>query len=687
VLLLLLLLLLLLVLQWVEKRIHNERPLVRAVLLGHLLKLIRDGHIDVMQLHQGQLEVLVVLGRNIIHARDANNERSLVLNLAASLLPRAAGSAGPASETSSRSAGRSDLQDWPGQPGSQQFVLTGCVADLVAEVMVSTSDWGELVVTTADVHDTQDWKADWGHLVAEDLLPEAAAAAASGVTAPTSQASTRWGCPAAVAGWMPPLPVALHDLAPVQREAWFFAVAEAAEAVLRYRQQQQQQQQLEAAGGEGAVQQEGEQPAATADMLTNVRGDAAAETRAALVFKRIVRRDLSSSSSSSSSMKLTPSPLVVQQPSPAGLPSWLPRLFWDAEYVEPLLTTHQDLLQLLTNVLLQQLEYIPGSSKPVDDDLLGRPDTAGWFSAAVDAAVGQLLKVLCLHVAQVQNSQGSILHQLLPHVGPLDKLILQSSSNKTSSSSSGGLLQRIIGDASASASKDGISTPHTSECLIQPLKQLLPAWLVTPVVAGDMQLLLLQLAALPGSSSSDLQQQQQQLIDTAEAAVHAVDERARQVLQWLDVKITLTPDAAAAASPSTAAAVVNLADGQAAVISMLLQAPKELVKSLLWLSPLLSAGLMRSVRSYSLATRLLLDQEAQLASEIRKLDMKLSELQHAETSSKQPGERKEEEEETGSVTTARVQATRRKKNVEQARHTVLEWLCSAMDLWVKQSGG
>eukprot|EP00775_Hariotina_reticulata_P010888 gene10888-11042_t len=543
--------------KWVDKRIHKERQPVRAYLLGHLLELIRDGHITVKQLSEWQLGVLLSLGRNVLHARDCK-EHGLVLQLAASFLSDAAGSAGAVPHGPSSTKG---AEEWPGVPGSQQFLLTGCAADLVAEVMLSTSDWGGSAVSTGGVQDTQRWSADWGQQAAAELPSDTIAA---------SQAGTSWGRPAAVAGWMPPLPLVLRDLSPMQREAWFFAVAEAAEAVLRHRQQQWQLEESgsgdvgEDMGGAQLTQQQQQQQAAKVGMKASTKDAAAAGREAPLLFKRITRPGLSSSSC----VTPQPSPALAQQQPPSGLPSWLPRLFWDAEYVEPLLLSHHDLLQLLANVLLEQLQYIPGKSDQ-DQLLLDNAGSAVWRSAAVDAAVGQLLKVLCLHISQVQGTDGQIFHQLLPLVKELNNLLLQDSGSSSSSS-----LPLLFGSGFSGVRHAGRSTP-------------------------------------------------------------------------------------APAKPSALDAVANLADGQAAVVDMLLHALKGLFNSLLWISPVLAAGLQRSMRSYSVVARLLQDEEAHLANEIKKLDPELPTDQSRYAFVK-----------------------RRKMSVEKAKLGVMERLKTAIDLWV-----
>jgi hypothetical protein len=389
------------------------------------------------------------------------------------------------------------------------------------------------------------------------------------------------------ANWLPSLRAQLRDWDALQREAWFFVMVEAAQAYILSTQ-------LNVSSALGSSQQQQQQQEAGPPKV--------------LSFSCCGRPW--GPSGQQQQLQQAPKP-------PAAVPQWLPRLLWDADVLEAVLSDHfVGYVRELVAVLYSNLGYVPATAdesqrhtaaddndstcSEVQDEadsyntllmVRGKSSTDSssgdvgqaalmppWSSPAVDAAVGALLKAACLHVAAELSGSSS-----------------GSSGGSGGSGSGSGSTEHWVSEllhprptappgASVVSTRvprppfpppaDKTDTPgaqHTDEQaeamqrvqhLAEPLRQLIAAWLCAPLL---QQALSQPLATATLSTDSSLLVTTQVDAAATPAAANAVGrviaERAQQVAAWLG-PFTTTAAAAAAAATSAAMAAATAAAGQ-----------------------------------------------------------------------------------------------------------------------------
>jgi len=666
----------LLCLQDVAKRFPNEQSVVRCELMRLLLAQLTStagsaggvssssgsgsgsgSGIKLHLLREPQLAVLLQLGKQCLQAKDSTDEDpDLAVFMAGCWLAAASkaealtglggtpavgrdnpsssssssSSSGPSGSICSSNTGSSG--DWRGQYGSARYALTACAAELLAEAMTVRSPLR--IPYRALLETAQAWIPTWQH--------GSAAAGAAAVAGGSGGGGGQGPAPAGAGGyagvpdltaWFPSMQVELADLDALQREAWFFVVAEGMQG--------------HTLGQVAEAERAAVDPAKSPPAKKPRRQQQ--EQQLVLAFPRCLRPWGNAGSQQQQQQ---------QQQASNTPPQWLPRLFWDAPLLEPLLQDPQQLPVLVEDLLVHGLQYLP--PRP---DLPPRPEEACWekshrkllfddrgssisrrygrgsqywSSPAVDAAVGALLKAACLHVAAARDGGGSgssgddsvswaceLLHPrpdvvIARHAAYHNKYTATQTEDLYDDGSdlSGGGGSSMDGEEDAATAAAAAAVKH----LKRPLQVLLAAWLSAP--------LLQQALCNPLPASTRLTDGSLLLPPgtAAEEVGRAIAARAQQVCAWLGAPAGSTAAAAAAAGAAGAAATspagsaAYLAGPEAVLVHVLLGREERTARCILHVCPWLSQQLQAYSASY-------LQQAAATEQRLADLDQRLPELQ------------------------------------------------------------
>jgi hypothetical protein len=473
---------------------------------------------------------------------------------------------------------------------SQRDILIGCAAELLAEVMAGDRELPGLQAAITAVAASDPWQASWSSNWPQQQQQQqggqhAAAAGVEGGNGVTTGSHPVWL-------WSP-LKCRLGDVGPELRQALLLAAGEALEANLCAMQQQQEEEEDEK-----------EVVVASSTIKTAPNPDE-------LVFKRVRQQQQQQAAGGSSSS--------FRQ---------LPRLFWDAEVAELLLSSSEH-LQLLGQVLCScGIPPTPAAIDPNHD--YDAPSEDGYDDSCGDGSSSSSSGPVCLpeQGSLMDAALGSLLKLLAIDLAQSGAAVAEARPNGSSGSSSSGKDRKTVGVLQKALAV----TPGELQLLLQPemnredqkslergrqpnlwsTEQLQQAKLLQQVMLTWLQVPLAQHATVQQGTGAG-----QARFDQAAAA--EFDRRFGQLAAWLGQPATgaqegTTVAAAAAAAggrdstDAAAAHAVELGTPAAALVAMLLrQAP-----GLLTVAPGVTSALRALLRGTSAAAEQLQTKEAAL---------------------------------------------------------------------------